>query len=240
MTRKLIEEYAKWWLEVNIQKTQYMCIGGSQENSDPNLALSSSQFIKHCNAYKYLGLRISKDGSLDGAIRERNTLGRRAISMLNSVLLDKNISKENKTRIYNTIVKSVITYSSEVWSIKANTEKMLMATEMDFWRRSAGKSRMERVRNDRIREIMGVKGNIVDDIRTKQLIWFGHVQRMPDSRIPKKIFKWTPQGRRRRGRPRRSWREGVDKEKRDTGIGEELWRNRTEWRLEIGRRRRTF
>ncbi|XP_045464709.1 uncharacterized protein LOC123673965 [Harmonia axyridis] len=160
--------------------------------------------------------------------------------MLNGVLWDKNISKENKKRIYNTIVKSIVTYSSEVWPIKAKTEKMLMATEMDFWRRSAGRSRTERIRNERIREIMGVKSNIVNDIRTKQLIWFGHVQRMPDNRIPKKIFKWTPQGRRRRGRPRKSWREGVDKEMRDTDLGEELWRDRAEWRLEIGRRRRTF
>jgi hypothetical protein len=28
MTRKLIEEYRKWGLEVNIKKTEYMCIGG--------------------------------------------------------------------------------------------------------------------------------------------------------------------------------------------------------------------
>ncbi|XP_045471806.1 uncharacterized protein LOC123678703 [Harmonia axyridis] len=117
---------------------------------------------------------------------------------------------------------------------------MATATEMDFWRRSAGRSRIERIRNEGIREIMGVKSNIVNDIRTKQLIWFGHVQRMPDNRIPKKIFKWTPQGLRRRGRPRKSWREGVDKEMRDTGLGEELWRDRAEWRLEIGRRRGTF
>lgn len=240
MTRKLVEEYAKWGLEVNIQKTQYLCIGGGRQSSDPDLTLSSSQSIKQCKAYKYLGLRISEDGVLDESIRERNTLGRRAISMLNGVLWDKNISKENKKRIYNTIVKSIVTYSSEVWPIKAKTEKMLMATEMDFWRRSAGRSRIERIRNERIREIMGVKSNIVNDIRTKQLIWFGHVQRMPDNRIPKKIFKWTPQGRRRRGRPRKSWREGVDKEMRDTDLGEELWRDRAEWRLEIGRRRRTF
>lgn len=63
--------------------------------------------------------------------------------MLNGILWDQNISKENKRRIYNTILKSIMTYGSEVWQIKKTTEKMLLTTEIDFWRRAAGISRME-------------------------------------------------------------------------------------------------
>ena len=32
---------------------------------------------------------------------------------------------------------------------------------------------------------------------------------MEDSRWPKKIYQWTPHGRRRRGRPQQSWRNQV-------------------------------
>jgi hypothetical protein len=39
-----------------------------------------------------------------------------------------------------------------------------MVTEMDYWRRAAGISRLERIRNKRVREIMRVDGNIVEDI----------------------------------------------------------------------------
>ena len=53
---------------------------------------------------------------------------------------------------------------------------MIIATEMDFWRRSAGRSRRKRVTNEKIREIMDVKHSLVDDIKTKQLIWYSHVQ----------------------------------------------------------------
>ena len=70
---------------------------------------------------------------------------------------------------------------------------------MDYWRRAAGGSKLEKVRNVTIRGIMGVQCSIVDDIKTKQLGWFGHVQRMPDNRLPKEILRWTPYGRRRRG-----------------------------------------
>ena len=34
--------------------------------------------------------------------------------------------------------------------------------------------------------------NIVNYIKAQRLSWFGHVQRMPDTRTVKKIFKWNP------------------------------------------------
>lgn len=72
-----------------------------------------------------------------------------------------------------------------MWPLKERAERMIQATEMDFWRKAVGRSRMEKIGNDRIREIMDVERTIVDDIKNKQLIWFGHVQRMADTRIPK-------------------------------------------------------
>lgn len=111
---------------------------------------------------------------------------------------------------------------------------MLEATEMDFWRRAAGRSKMERITNERIREIMNVRHTIVEDIKDKQLIWFGHVQRMADTRIPKQIIGWKPGGKRRRGRPRRSWRSGVDEEMRDRGLEGDAWNDRDGWRSGIG------
>lgn len=233
MTRKLIEQYEKWGLEVNLEKTEYMCIGGEQKD----LVLNNGQKIKQCSEYKYLGMKLSQNGSLDQAIKERNIQGRKAISLLNGVLWDKSVNKTNKTRIYNTIVKSIIVYSSEVWPLKVRTTNMLEATEMDYWRRAAGKSRMDRVTNERIREIMNVKHTIVEDIKDKQLVWFGHVQRMTDLRIPKQIMQWKPGGRRKRGRPRRSWISGVDEEIKDRGLEDTDWNDRESWRSGIGRRR---
>jgi hypothetical protein len=52
-------------------------------------------------------------------------------------------------------------------------------TEIDFWRRSARKSRKEKVRNVAIREIMEVRKNILEVTEEKRLRWFGHVKRMP-------------------------------------------------------------
>lgn len=87
--------------------------------------------------------------------------------------------------------------------MKQNTEKILLTTEMNFWRRSAGRSRRHRVYNERIRRIMEAEHTIIDD-KTKQLITYGYIQRMTEERLLKQVMTWTSQGRRRRGRPKRS------------------------------------
>ena len=70
---------------------------------------------------------------------------------------------------------------------------------------------MERIKNEHIKEIMGVKGkpDIIDIIEKKRLQWYGHVKRMPEERIPKLIMDCIPRERRKRGRPRKTWMEGV-------------------------------
>lgn len=59
---------------------------------------------------------------------------------------------------------------------------------------------------------MVIKHTITDDILTKQLIWFGHTQRMDEQRIPRQILKWEPEGKKERGRTRTDWREEIDRE----------------------------
>jgi hypothetical protein len=77
---------------------------------------------------------------------------------------------------------------------------MLLTTEMDFWRRSAGSSRRERIRNERIRDIMKVNTTIVENIRTNQLRWYEHVVRMERERLPKQVLLWTGKKKKRKAK----------------------------------------
>ena len=67
--------------------------------------------------------------------------------------------------------------------------------------------------------------------------WYGHVKRMPEERIPKLIMEWIPLERRKRGRPRETWMEGVQAAMTTRNLEPDQWRNREEWRLVSGRRR---
>jgi hypothetical protein len=47
-----------------------------------------------------------------------------------------------------------------------------------------------------------IEHNIINHIRALRLSWFGHVQRMSDNRMVKKICKWKPITTRLQGRPK--------------------------------------
>jgi hypothetical protein len=104
---------------------------------------------------------------------------------------------------------------------------------MDIWRRSARISRKDEIRNIIIKQIMNVTRSILDDIKTKQLQWYGHVQRKEEGRLPKEVVKWRPLGRRKRGRPKLTWAEGIKGLMGETGLMEEDWNDKSNWRKKI-------
>jgi hypothetical protein len=94
-------------------------------------------------------------------------------------LWSKTILHKTKKLIYQALVQSILLYGAETWTLNTQQANKLLATEMDFWRRSARKSRKEKARNGTIREIMEVGKNILEVIEDKRLRWFGHAKRMP-------------------------------------------------------------
>jgi hypothetical protein len=52
------------------------------------------------------------------------------------------------------------------------------------------------------------KPTIIETIRLNRLRWFGHVQRMEENRIPKRVL-YMNWGTKLRGRPRNRWRDEV-------------------------------
>jgi hypothetical protein len=50
------------------------------------------------------------------------------------------------------------------------------------------------------------------NLEIKKIRWIGHTLRKEDVEIPKAALLWSPQGSRKRGRPKNSWRRSVIKE----------------------------
>ena len=74
---------------------------------------------------------------------------------------------------------------------------------------------------------------LLQDIKTKQLQWYGDVQRMEEGRLPKEVIKWRPPGRRKRGRPKLTWAEEIKGLMGEKGLMEEDWNDRSNWRKKI-------
>ena len=80
---------------------------------------------------------------------------------------------------------------------------------MDALKRSARIYKLDRKMIEYIREKMDPPDTILNEITRKQLIWYEHVERMDPTRLPKNMINWKPEGRKKRGRPRRTWKDGI-------------------------------
>ena len=72
-------------------------------------------------------------------IKHRISRTRKVMNALNSIWWHKNITKNRKLCIYQTIIQSILIYGAEVWQIPTREINKFFSTEMDVLRRSARK-----------------------------------------------------------------------------------------------------
>jgi hypothetical protein len=109
--------------------------------------------------------------------------------------------------------------------------KKINAVEMSFWRRCFGLALEDHVRNDIIREIMETEVTPTDAIEAKQLKWCGHMKRMEEDRLPKKIYEWAPIGRKKKGRSRNTWKKKAKQPMDGRNVQEEYYLDRNRWQV---------
>ena len=121
---------------------------------------------------------------------------------------------------YNALIKSSLLCASETWRLTENNKRRVEVAEMDVLRRSSRIPRKYRIRNVNIRQQIGIEETIIKEIEQNQLTWYGHVQRMPEGRLPKIALKWMSKQKRARGRPKKKWMEGIKKATNERNLNE--------------------
>jgi len=81
-------------------------------------------------------------------------------------------------------------------------------------------------------EVMSEGENIVKWIKGQRISWLGHLERTEEDRVSKKIFTQDLEGTRRRGRPRKRWKEEVERDLQVVGVRRwrELVAGRKKWK----------
>jgi len=128
----------------------------------------------------------------------------------------KQTNKETKLRIHNITAKAALKFGSEAWVLKKREEQRLEAAQMKFLRHLLGITKLDKEKNQCIRQKTGVQ-NIVKEMKQYQKKWLKHVQRMDTNRLPKQALPYKPKGRRNIGRPRKRWRDQIHLEDQGTG-----------------------
>jgi len=96
---------------------------------------------------------------------------------------------------------------------KQNIKSKLRAFERKVLRRTYGPTKESdgtwRIKsNDELSRLIGNK-YIINYIKAQRLAWFGHIHRMPDNSMVKKVYEWTPVLTRSLGRPKNRWEDDV-------------------------------
>ena len=105
--------------------------------------------------------------------------------------------------------------------------------EMKCLRSMTGVSRLDRVRNEVVRARTGVRRELAAIVDMIVLRRFGHVERMDNEQLPKKVMNAEADGRSARGRPRFGWMDGLkrarNERRMDVREASGRARNRNEW-----------
>ena len=81
--------------------------------------------------------------------------------------------------------------------------------EIKCLRSLVGVSRMDRVRNEEVRRRAGIERELASRRDQRVLRWFGHVERMDEYRMARRLLMAEVNGERARGKPRLRWMDGV-------------------------------
>jgi len=132
-------------------------------------------------------------------------------------------------RLYSSCVRSSMLHGSETWPVRKENEVALQRAEMRIVRWMCNVKVKDRVPSKELRERLGI-GDIVLIVQQNRLQWYGHVLRKEDNDWVKKCMENEVEGSRPRGRPKRTWKEVVQKDCQARNLNREDAMDHGKWK----------
>jgi hypothetical protein len=101
--------------------------------------------------------------------------------------------------------------------LKEKEIRMLSTWERNILRKIYGAKKEVKewkIRNNQELRNMYVQPDIITEIKSKRVEWLGHVARMEENKMVKRVFEGHPGGRRKTDRPRKRWLDNIEEDLR--------------------------
>ena len=199
---KVQEESEKVGLKLNIQKMKIMASGPiTLWEIDGETVETLSDFILG-------GSKITADGDCSHEIKRGLLLGRKVMTNLDSILKSRDIALPTKVCLVKAMVFPVVMYGCESWTGKKAERQRIDAFELWCWRRLLRVPWTARRSNQSIVKEISPGISLEGMMRKLKLQSFGHLMGRVDS-LEKTLMQGGIEGRRRRGRQRMRWLDGI-------------------------------
>ncbi|XP_076043766.1 uncharacterized protein LOC143026869 [Oratosquilla oratoria] len=188
--------------------------------------------------FPYLGSILSIQSTSSEEIENRLQAGHTAYGRLSTrVFKNKGLPTHTKVMVYNAVIVSTLLYACETWTLYSRDLKKLEQFHQKKLRAIMKIKWNDYVSNTAVLERPNVT-SIEAMIMKHGLRWSGHVVRMEDTRLPKKIlFSELNTANRLRGRPMLRFKDQRKKSLKEVNIDPNTFEasahDRNEWRNKI-------
>ncbi|KAM3237471.1 hypothetical protein P3L10_012500 [Capsicum annuum] len=170
---------------------------------------------------------------IDEDVSHRIGAGWMKWKLASGVLCDKKVPPKLKGKFYRVVVRPALLYGAECWPVKNSHIQRMKVAEMRMLRWMCGLTRGDRVRNETIREKVGVT-SVECKMREARLRWFGHVKRRGMDAPVRRCERLALDGfRRGRGRPKKYWGEVIRRDMEQLQLTEDMTLDRKVWKMRI-------
>ena len=188
--------------KTNIQKTKIMASGPiTSWEIDGETVETVADFILG-------GSKITADGDCSNEIKRRLFLGRKVITNLDSIFKSRDITLPTKVHLVKAMVFPVVMYRCESWTVKKAEHQRIDAFELWCSRRLLRVPWTARRSNQSILKEISPGISLEGMVLKLKLQYFGHFMGRVDS-LEKTLMLGGIGGRRRRGRQRMRWLDGI-------------------------------